>query len=58
MSKTSFSARARSIGKQILTIMRHVLFHNGWVKLIAILISLVLWAGLISQDESLTERIH
>ena len=56
MSKTSFSARARSIGKQILTIMRHVLFHNGWVKLIAILISLVLWAGLISQDESLTRE--
>lgn len=56
MSKTSFSARTRGIGKQILTIMRHVLFHNGWVKLIAILISLVLWAGLISQDESLTRE--
>ncbi len=56
MNKTSFSARTREIGKQFLTVLRHVLFHNGWVKLIAILISLVLWAGLISQDESLTRE--
>jgi len=54
MSKTSFATRAGETGKQILKAVRHVLFHNGWVKLIALLISLVLWAGLISQDESLT----
>ena len=54
MNKTSFASRARNIGKQILTVIRHVVFHNGLVKVIAILISLVLWAGLISQDESLT----
>jgi len=34
--------------------VRHVLFHNGALKVLAILISVVLWAGLISQDESLT----
>lgn len=34
--------------------LRHLFLHNGWLKLIAILISLVLWAGLISQDESIT----
>ena len=54
MSKTSFASKAREIGKIILKATRHVIFHNGWVKLIALLISLVLWAGLISQDESLT----
>ena len=54
MNKTSFASKARNIGKQILTVIRHVVFHNGLVKVIAILISLVLWAGLISQDESLT----
>ena len=54
MSKASFAERANEIGKMIWKATRHVLFHNGWVKLIALLISLVLWAGLISQDESLT----
>ena len=34
--------------------IRHLFLHNGWLKLIAILISVVLWAGLISQDESIT----
>ncbi|MBR5961966.1 MAG: hypothetical protein IKZ98_13365 [Clostridia bacterium] len=34
--------------------LRHLLLHNGWLKLIAILISVFLWAGLISQDESIT----
>ncbi len=54
MNKTSFAARAREIGKTIGKAARHVFFHNGWVKLLALLISLVLWAGLISQDQSLT----
>ena len=34
--------------------LKHLLLHNGWMKGIAILISLVLWAGLISQDENVT----
>ena len=34
--------------------LKHVLLHNGWLKAIAVLISVVLWAGLISQDETLT----
>ena len=33
---------------------KHLFFHNGWFKLLALLISVILWAGLISQDESLT----
>ena len=54
MSKTPFAERARTIGRIILETLRYILFHNGLVKLIALLISLVLWAGLISQDDSLT----
>ena len=34
--------------------LKHLFIHNGWLKLIAIVISLFLWAGLISQDESIT----
>lgn len=34
--------------------LRHLVLHNGWLKAIAILISIVLWAGLISQDETIT----
>ena len=34
--------------------LRHLVLHNGWLKVIAILISVVLWAGLISQDETIT----
>ena len=34
--------------------LKHVLLHNGWLKAIAVVISVVLWAGLISQDETLT----
>lgn len=40
--------------RTVLTGLKHVLLHNGWLKAIAVLISVVLWAGLISQDETLT----
>ncbi len=33
---------------------RHVFLHNGGFKLLALVISLILWAGLISQDPKLT----
>ena len=36
--------------------LRHVFLHNGWLKLIAVIISVILWAGLISQDESITRE--
>ena len=38
----------------LLKALRHLLLHNGLLKGLAILISIVLWAGLISQDESVT----
>ena len=34
--------------------LRHLFLHNGGFKILALLISIVLWAGLISQDETLT----
>ena len=34
--------------------LRHLVLHNGWLKAIAIVISIVLWAGLVSQDENIT----
>ena len=34
--------------------LRHLIFHNGWLKLGALVISVILWAGLISQDETIT----
>ena len=34
--------------------LKHLLLHNWGFKLLAILISLLLWAGLISQDETIT----
>ena len=56
MNKSSESARNKGFGIFVRKALKHVLFHNGWVKLIAVLISLVLWAGLISQDNSLTRE--
>lgn len=35
---------------------KHVITHNVWMKILAIAISVILWAGLISQDESLTRE--
>ena len=34
--------------------IRHLFFHNGWLKLIAIVISVVFWAGLFSLDDTVT----
>ena len=32
--------------------LKHLFLHNAILKVIAIIISIVLWAGLISQDEN------
>ena len=41
-------------GKEILQTLWQLLLHNGGFKIMAVVISLILWAGLISQDETLT----
>ena len=42
--------------KSLCSAMRHLLLHNAWLKVIAVMISVVLWAGLISQDETITRE--
>ena len=34
--------------------LQHLFLHNGGFKLLAVLLSVIFWAGLISQDETLT----
>ncbi len=43
-------------GKVLWRALVHLVLHNGGFKLIAILISVTLWAGLISQDVNLTRE--
>jgi len=54
MKKEQTKESLRNLGSMFLRLIRHVLFHNGWFKLLAVVISVVLWAGLISQDATLT----
>lgn len=54
MSSRQTSDRFTRVMKLILHGIRHLVFHNRWVKLISLIISLVIWAGLISQDPDLT----
>lgn len=34
--------------------IKHVVCHNGLLKALALVLSIVIWAGLVSQDESIT----
>jgi YbbR domain-containing protein len=54
MSEEQKDKKTKSFLHSVLRGLKHVVFHNGWLKAIAVLISVVLWAGLISQDETLT----
>ena len=54
MSENKKGKSARHSLQWLLRALKHLFLHNGPLKLIAILISLALWAGLVSQDESIT----
>lgn len=54
MSSKQSNERFKRVMKLILLGIRHLITHNRWAKLIALIISLVIWAGLISQDPDLT----
>ena len=54
MSEEIKNNKTREFFHTALRGLKHLLLHNGWLKAIAVIISVVLWAGLISQDESLT----
>lgn len=40
--------------KQFLQVLRHLFVHNWHIKLISVILSILLWGGLISQDPTLT----
>ena len=54
MSEEKKTGGTKAFLQRMLRGLKHILLHNGWLKAIAVLISVVLWAGLISQDETLT----
>ena len=54
MNKTSRNTRLQTLGSHAVRLARHLFLHNGWLKLAALIISIVIWAGLVSQDNSLT----
>ena len=54
MNKSGMKETEKRFGTVLADAVRHVLMHNMWMKVLAVLISIILWAGLISQDESLT----
>ena len=56
MSESKQKNSTQKFGSLMLEMLKHVLFHNGLLKLLAVLISLMLWAGLISQDATLTRE--
>ena len=54
MSEKQQGGRFRLLADTFWKGIKHLLFHNGWVKLLAVMISVVIWAGLVSQDNSIT----
>ena len=56
MKQSHFREKANAVLSLLLRLLKHLFLHNGWIKLIAVIISLILWAGLISQDESITRN--
>ena len=56
MTQEKKEVRMSAFLKLMLRGIRHVFLHNGWRKLLAVVIAVILWAGLISQDESVTRE--
>ena len=54
MSSKQSTDRFNRVMKLIGHGIKHLVLHNRWAKLIALIISVVIWAGLISQDPDLT----
>ena len=54
MSEKKKAYRTSELMNSVVRGLKHVFLHNGWLKAIAVVISIVLWAGLVSQDETLT----
>ena len=54
MSENNTKNKAGKTFDTVRNILRHLFLHNGLLKAIAVAISIILWAGLISQDENIT----
>lgn len=54
MSEQHSGKKWNDLGASLLRGLKHLFLHNWLLKLIAVLISVVLWAGLISQDATIT----
>lgn len=54
MNKAKKEINIKAATGMLIRGLKHLLLHNGWLKMIAVIISVVLWAGLISQDETIT----
>ena len=54
MSEENRTVRTKPFVQSIVRGLKHLVLHNGWLKTIAIVISVLLWAGLISQDDTIT----
>lgn len=50
------SEKRKELIHRLPRMLKHLILHNGGFKLLALLISVFLWAGLISQDERLTRE--
>ena len=56
MSQQTRKKKWQDILQLLKKALRHLFLHNGWVKLLALVISILLWAGLISQDPNVTRN--
>ena len=56
MTQEKKETRMSGLMKLVIRGIRHIFLHNGWLKLLAVIIAVILWAGLISQDESVTRE--
>lgn len=36
--------------------LKSIFLHNGWIKLLSLVLSMLLWAGLVSRDKTLTRE--
>lgn len=56
MNKEKKLALQKDLGKRFVEILKHLFLHNWSYKLLAVILALILWAGLIAQDPTLTRE--
>ena len=56
MNQEKKKALQKDLGNRFLNILKHLFLHNWSYKLLAVVLALILWAGLIAQDPTLTRE--